>query len=55
MISFFLVRVKLNMTLVVTATGVLYRSGSGFLLNFLLHFLHSNFKTIHILLFCGVV
>ena len=55
MIIFFLGRVKLNVTLVVTATDALYRSGSGFLLNFLLHFSHSNFKTVHILLFCDVV
>ena len=44
MIVFLLGRVKLNMTLVVTATSTLYRSGSGFLLHFLSHFLHSNFK-----------
>ena len=42
---------KLNMTLVVTAVGALYR---GALLNFLLRFSHSNFKTVHILLFCDV-
>ena len=28
---------------------------AGFLLNFLLHFSHSNFITVHILLFCDVV
>ena len=56
MIIFLLGRVKLNMTLVVTATSALCRSGSGFLLNFLLHyFSHFNFKTVHVLLFCDVV
>ena len=56
MIVFLLARVKLNMTLVVTATGALNRSGSGFLLNFLLHyFSHFNFKTIHVLLFFDVI
>ena len=38
MIIFLLNRAKLNMTLVVTATGALCRSGASFLLNFLLHF-----------------
>ena len=38
MVTFLLGRVKLNMTLEVTATGALCRSGAGFLLNFLLHF-----------------
>ena len=54
MIIFLLDRVKLNMTNAVTATGALCRSGAGFLLNFLLHFSHFNFKTVHVLLFCDI-
>ena len=38
MIIFLLVRVKLNMTPVVTAASALHRSGAGTLSNFLLHF-----------------
>ena len=38
MIIFLLIRVKLNMTLTLTAAGSLCRSGVGFLLNFLSHF-----------------
>ena len=38
MIIFLLNRVKLNVTLMVTAAGALCRSGVGFLLNFLSHF-----------------
>ena len=38
MIIFLLARVKLNMTLVVTAASALHRSGAGTLSNFLLHF-----------------
>ena len=38
MVIFLLGSVKLNMTLVVTATGALCRSGAGCFLNFLLHF-----------------
>ena len=55
MIIFLLGRVKLNMTLVVAAASALYRSGAGSLSNFLLHFSHSNFKTVHVLLFCDAV
>ena len=54
MVNFLLGRVKLNMTLVVTATGALCRSEAVFLLDFLLHFLHSNFKTVHVLYFSVV-
>ena len=53
MIIFLLNRVKLNMTLVVTATDALYRSGSGFLLNFLLHYRTLISKSF--MYFCDVV
>ena len=50
----FLNRVKLNMTLMVTAAGPLCRSGVVFFLIFC-HIFALNFKTVHVHLFCDVV